>query len=112
MTATRRTALHRYTFPIGTPHPRILLDVTNDGHLAGMDANITIFPHNYTILAGGKYQNSFGMGSYRAYTCVSFQGQGYDLPVGGATEFGTYKVDGIGLGNRTDKVYYGGVSKF
>ncbi len=44
LTATRRTALHRYTFPPASKTPRILLDVTNDGQLSANDITMLVDP--------------------------------------------------------------------
>lgn len=44
LTATRRTALHRYTFPVDSVTPRILLDVTNDGQSSANDITMLIDP--------------------------------------------------------------------
>ena len=44
LTSTRRTALHRYTFPTESNTPRILLDVTNDGQISGINPEMTIDP--------------------------------------------------------------------
>lgn len=37
LTATRRTALHRYTFPASSTDPRIAVDFTNDGQTSSTD---------------------------------------------------------------------------
>ena len=37
LTSTRRTALHRYTFPAISQKPRIVVDVTNDGQVSGIN---------------------------------------------------------------------------
>lgn len=44
LTSTRRTALHRYTFPSSSTHPRILIDVTNDGQVSGINPEMEIDP--------------------------------------------------------------------
>ncbi|KAK1226708.1 hypothetical protein PQX77_010311 [Marasmius sp. AFHP31] len=43
LASTRRTAL-RYTFPAESITPRILLDVTNDGQISGVDPEMSIDP--------------------------------------------------------------------
>ncbi|KAK7458787.1 hypothetical protein VKT23_009792 [Stygiomarasmius scandens] len=54
LAATRRTALHRYTFPPESTTPRILVDVTNDGQVSGIDPELTIDPDTGRIM--GKYR--------------------------------------------------------
>lgn len=44
LAATRRTGLHRYTFPSTSIVPRILLDVTNDGQISTISPELTINP--------------------------------------------------------------------
>ncbi|KAK7014456.1 hypothetical protein VNI00_019350 [Paramarasmius palmivorus] len=84
LTSTRRAALHRYTFPIESTTPRILLDVTNDGQagLLSLSAWRT---------ASGNYAASFGPDRYNAYACVDFKGSGYDFD--GPSEYGPYKIN-------------------
>jgi hypothetical protein len=75
-----------------------MVDVTNDGQqsstdpfmlLNGTTARITGLSHNIivdnskshiNILTGGaSFAASFGPGRYRAFTCVDFKGDGFNL---------------------------------
>ncbi|KAG5640175.1 hypothetical protein DXG03_000730, partial [Asterophora parasitica] len=89
LTATRRTALHRYTFPAGTSRPRILVDLTNDGQRSGHNPNLTLDPQTAKVEGGASFAASFGPGLYTAYTCVTFKGDGYDL--GKPSEYGMWQ---------------------
>ncbi|KAJ8088712.1 hypothetical protein PM082_013955 [Marasmius tenuissimus] len=91
LTSTRRTALHRYTFPAESTTPRILLDVTNDGQISGVNPEMTIDPETGRMTASGNYAASFGPDRYNAYTCVDFKGDGYDFD--GPVEYGPYKIN-------------------
>ncbi|THU97168.1 glycoside hydrolase family 92 protein [Dendrothele bispora CBS 962.96] len=91
LTATRRTALHKYTFPSESTTPRILIDVTNDGQISGVDPELDIDPDTGRIMASGNYAVSFGPGRYNAYTCVDFEGFDYDFD--GPIEYGPYKIN-------------------
>jgi putative alpha-1,2-mannosidase len=64
LTATRRTALHRYTFPAGTAHPRLLLDLTNDGQKSSTNPEMTLDPATARVMGGASFSGSFGPGSY------------------------------------------------
>ncbi|KAG6888312.1 hypothetical protein C0995_009249 [Termitomyces sp. Mi166 len=55
LTATRRTALHRYTFPPGTTEPRIMLDLTNDGQRSSTDPVMTLDPDTGKLEGGEGY---------------------------------------------------------
>ncbi|KAG6909314.1 hypothetical protein DXG01_001113 [Tephrocybe rancida] len=63
LTATRRTALHRYTFPAGTTNPRILFDLTNDGQQSSTDPVLTLDPGTGKLEGGASFAASFGPGS-------------------------------------------------
>ncbi|KAI3611728.1 glycoside hydrolase family 92 protein [Moniliophthora roreri] len=108
LASTRRTALHRYTFPAESVTPRILLDVTNDGQISGIDPTMVIDPETGRIIgtlvaflvvyfpadsqvASGNYAASFGPDRYNAYACVDFRGSGYDFD--GPSEYGPYKIN-------------------
>ncbi|KAG6916146.1 hypothetical protein DXG01_008297 [Tephrocybe rancida] len=111
LTATRRTALHRYTFPAGTTNPRMLFDLTNDGQHSSTDPILTLDPDTGKLEGGASFAASFGPGRYRAFTCVTFKGEGYNL--GKPTEYG------IWLGNtpvrgmtNIQQQYYGASSLF
>ncbi|KAJ7597790.1 glycoside hydrolase family 92 protein [Mycena floridula] len=91
LTATRRTALHRYTFPAASVHPRIVLDVTNDGQVSGINPTMQIDPETGRMTASANFAASFGPGRYDAYACVDFKGEGYNFD--GPSEWGPYKTD-------------------
>ncbi|TEB24719.1 hypothetical protein FA13DRAFT_1738929, partial [Coprinellus micaceus] len=92
LTATRRTALHRYTFPAGTKQPRILVDVTNDGQRSSTKPLVTIDSlegkGTGRITGGAEFAASFGPGRYQAFVCATFKGEGYEL--GKPTEHGIW----------------------
>ena len=44
LTSTRRTALHRYTFPASSVFPRIVVDMTNEGQQSSTNPVMTIDP--------------------------------------------------------------------
>ncbi|KAF5364126.1 hypothetical protein D9756_000963 [Leucocoprinus leucothites] len=88
LTATRRTALHRYTFPAGTKHPRIAVDITNDGQRSSTSPVMTLDPDTAQVKGGASFAASFGPGRYSAFTCVTFKGDGFDL--GKPTEYGAW----------------------
>ena len=44
LTSTRRTALHKYTFPVSSEKPRIVVDITNDGQQSSTNPFMTIDP--------------------------------------------------------------------
>ncbi|KAF9531263.1 hypothetical protein CPB83DRAFT_131726 [Crepidotus variabilis] len=98
LTATRRTALHRYTYHPGTKQPRILVDFTNDGGLTGVDPEGTVDPKG-RISGGARFAGSFGPGWYKAFTCVDFKGEGYDI--GEPVEYGVF-TDNTVHRNQTD----------
>ncbi|OCH84461.1 glycoside hydrolase family 92 protein [Obba rivulosa] len=91
LTATRRTAIHRYTFPDSSVNPRLVVDITDDGQQSMTDPVLTIDPDTGRITGGSSFEASFGPGRYRAYTCVDFQGQGFTLDQ--PTEHGTWLQD-------------------
>ncbi|KAJ7135659.1 glycoside hydrolase family 92 protein [Mycena epipterygia] len=91
LAATRRTGLHRYTFPSTSTVPRILLDVTNDGQISTISPELTINPKTGRMIASANFATSFGPGRYNAYTCVDFKGEGYTFE--GPTEWGPYKIN-------------------
>ncbi|KAI0703899.1 glycoside hydrolase family 92 protein [Cerioporus squamosus] len=88
LTSTRRTALHRYTFPTGTKSPRIVVDITNDGQQSSTDPIMDLDETTGRVTGGARFAGSFGPGRYNAFTCVDFKGDGYDL--GAPTEFGAW----------------------
>ncbi|KXN83542.1 hypothetical protein AN958_01251 [Leucoagaricus sp. SymC.cos] len=88
LTATRRTALHRYTFPAGTKHPRIAVDITNDGQRSSTNPVMELDPNTAQVKGGASFAASFGPGRYSAFTCVTFKGDGFNL--GKPTEYGAW----------------------
>ncbi|KAG6841013.1 hypothetical protein C0991_002643 [Blastosporella zonata] len=110
LTATRRTALHRYTFPPGTTNPRIMLDLTNDGQHSSTDPVLTLDPDTGKLEGGASFAASFGPGRYQAFTCVTFKGDGYDL--GKPTEYGIW-LGNFPVRGTTNilQLYYGFVSE-
>ncbi|PPQ74974.1 hypothetical protein CVT24_010275, partial [Panaeolus cyanescens] len=98
LTSTRRTALHRYTFPAGTANPRILVDITNDGQKSSTNAEGTIDPVTARVKGGAEFAASFG------------PAQGYEL--GKPTEYGVW-LGNFPVRGTTDllQVYYGFVSE-
>ncbi|KAG6836178.1 hypothetical protein H0H93_010583, partial [Arthromyces matolae] len=111
LTATRRTALHRYTFPPGTTQPRIMLDLTNDGQHSSTNPVMTLDPSTGKLEGGAEFSASFGPGRYSAFTCVTFKGDGYDL--GEPTEYGIW-LGNFPVRGTTDllQVYYGYDNEF
>lgn len=126
LTATRRTALHRYTFPAGTEHPRILVDITNDGQRSSTDPVITLDPETAKVIGGSSFAASFGPGEreygplfevaktmtgrYSAFTCVTFKGDGFAL--GKPTEYGAWLADFPILGTTNALQLYSGMRGF
>ncbi|KAI0752421.1 glycoside hydrolase family 92 protein [Daedaleopsis nitida] len=94
LAATRRTALHRYTFPEGTKSPRILVDITNDGQKSSTDPEMELDPKTGRVIGGASFSASFGPGRYRAFTCVDFRGEGYDAgePTASGAWIGNFPV--------------------
>ncbi|KAJ3571669.1 hypothetical protein NP233_g3599 [Leucocoprinus birnbaumii] len=89
LTATRRTALHRYTFPDGTESPRLLVDITNDAQQSASNPSMTIDPTTGNVIGGATFSASFApSGNFNAFVCVTFKGEGYDL--GAPTEYGAW----------------------
>ena len=68
LTASRRTALHRYTFPpvpdnVTTDfRPRIIVDIQNDGQNSAANAEMTVDPVLGRMMGGASFQASFGNG--------------------------------------------------
>ncbi|KAF8193206.1 glycoside hydrolase family 92 protein [Mycena galopus ATCC 62051] len=91
LAATRRTGLHRYTFPSTSTTPRILMDVTNDGQISAISPELHINPDTGRMTASANFATSFGPGRYDAYACVDFKGEGYTFS--GPSEWGPYKIN-------------------
>ncbi|KAH7921949.1 glycoside hydrolase family 92 protein [Leucogyrophana mollusca] len=91
VTASRRAALHRYTFPASSREPRIIVDITNDGLNSNTEPVVKVDPSTGRVTGGARFAASFGPGRYNAYTCVDFKGDGYDIP--SISEYGVYIGD-------------------
>ncbi|KAI0658157.1 glycoside hydrolase family 92 protein [Cubamyces menziesii] len=104
LTATRRAALHRYTFPSSATIPRLVVDITNDGQQSNSLPIVHIEPDTGRVTGGATFAASFGPGVYRAYTCVDFKGDGFDL--GKPSEYGTY------LGNSPIRGLVDGIQEY
>ncbi|TFK31528.1 glycoside hydrolase family 92 protein [Crucibulum laeve] len=106
LTSTRRAALHRYTFPAGTTHPRIVVDITNDGQRSSTNPVMTLDPDTAEVKGGASFAASFGPGRYSAFTCVNFKGEGFTLQK--PTEYGVWLADFPVQGTTNLlQVYYG-----
>jgi predicted alpha-1,2-mannosidase len=83
MTAARRTALYRFTFPESKLpdgsdlNPLISLDLT-DLWDSRQNASISIDAENGRIKGNGTFLPSFGAGSYQSYFCADFSGDAID----------------------------------
>ncbi|KAI0771303.1 glycoside hydrolase family 92 protein [Trametes elegans] len=104
LTATRRAALHKYTFPSTASIPRLVIDVTNDGQQSNALPVVHIDPDKARVTAGSTFAASFGPGNYRVYTCMDFKGVNFDL--GKPVEFGTY------LGNSPIRGLVDGIQEY
>ncbi|TCD69013.1 hypothetical protein EIP91_009076 [Steccherinum ochraceum] len=91
LTATRRTALHRYTFPEGTVNPRLVVDISNEGGQSSTIPKVVIDPDTGRVTGSAFFEASFGPGRYEAFTCVDFKGDGFTL--------GSPKEHGVWLEN-------------
>ncbi|KAL0946279.1 hypothetical protein HGRIS_012530 [Hohenbuehelia grisea] len=110
LTATRRTAIHRYTFPASSSHPRIAVDITNDGQRSSTSPVMILDPNTARVVGGASFAASFGPGRYNAFTCVDFKGAGFTLQK--PTEFGAWLAD-FPVQGTTDiqQLYYGFVDQ-
>ncbi|TDL23291.1 glycoside hydrolase family 92 protein [Rickenella mellea] len=113
LTATRRTALHRYTFPSPDrpdpnvdSRPRLIVDMTNDGRKLARNVILNVEPRSGRVTGGAKYQASFGEGTYDAFVCVDFTGAGYEI--GQPIEYGTYAGADISQNSTSGKNEYQG----
>ncbi|TFK31435.1 hypothetical protein BDQ12DRAFT_618900, partial [Crucibulum laeve] len=98
LTSAQRTALHRYTFPAGITHPRIAVDITDDGQRSSTNPVMTLDPDTAEVKGCASFASSFGPGefefcfddeivlivsglvrSYSTVTCVNFKGEGKAL---------------------------------
>ncbi|KAJ5291826.1 hypothetical protein N7478_001077 [Penicillium angulare] len=79
MTAARRTALYRFTFPEKKTENGSLLDPLIGIDLTDLwdsrqNASISIDHDSGRIMGNGTFLPSFGAGSYKAYFCADFAG--------------------------------------
>lgn len=108
LTATHRTALHRYTFPSNSTEPRLLLDLTTDGMKKGYKPTILIDPTKARITGDAWFQGSFGPGEFHLFTCVDFKGEGYDF--GNVTEYGSWHMHAVEPNKTTLSGVYSGAA--
>ena len=73
MTTSQHASLFRFTYPKGTKHPHLLLDLT-DLWASRQNASISIDESSGQMQGNGTFLPSFGAGSYEAYFCVDFFG--------------------------------------
>ncbi|EKM57353.1 glycoside hydrolase family 92 protein [Phanerochaete carnosa HHB-10118-sp] len=110
LTTTRRTALHRYTFPAGTVNPRIMVDITNDGEQSSTNPEMLLNATTARVTGAASFAASFGPGRYRAFTCVDFMGDGFEL--GPPTQSGAWLGNsGIQQTTNLNQLYFGFVSE-
>ncbi|OJT03625.1 hypothetical protein TRAPUB_5653 [Trametes pubescens] len=69
----------------------MVVDITNDGQMSSTDPEMDLDPDTARVTGGAHFEASFGPGRYRAFTCVDFKGDGYEL--GAPTEFGAWLAD-------------------
>jgi putative alpha-1,2-mannosidase len=74
------------------------VDITNDGQSSGTQENmdIQVGTGGVRVVGGASFAASFGRGTYGAYTCVDFKGEGFEL--GKPTEYGGWMADKAVLG--------------
>ncbi|KAF9059872.1 glycoside hydrolase family 92 protein [Rhodocollybia butyracea] len=108
LTATHRTALHRYTFPSNSTEPRLLLDLTTDGMKQGYKPTMLIEPIKARITGDAWFQGSFGPGEFHLFTCVDFKGEGYDF--GNVTEYGSWHMHAVEPNTITFSGVYSGAA--
>ncbi|KLO17793.1 glycoside hydrolase family 92 protein [Schizopora paradoxa] len=110
LTSTRRTALHRYTFPSSSVDPRIVVDITNDGQMSSTNPVMTIDPNTGRVVGGAEFAASFGPGRYSVFTCVDFKGDGFDIK--SPTEYGVWLSDfPVRFATNLQQVYFGFISE-
>ncbi|KAJ5975541.1 hypothetical protein N7481_009248 [Penicillium waksmanii] len=79
MTAARRTAVYKFTFPSssgdgdGSADPVISIDLT-DLWESRQNASISVDVENGRVKGNGTFLPSFGAGSYQTYFCADFAG--------------------------------------
>ncbi|KAJ3895347.1 glycoside hydrolase family 92 protein [Lentinula edodes] len=93
LTTTRRTALHRYTFPSSSAEPRLVVDLTDDGLQSGYDVTLLIDPTTARVTGDAWFEGSFGPGAYHLFTCVDFKGENYEI--GSPSEYGSWSFNTV-----------------
>lgn len=83
MTASKHTALYRFSLPEESEiqaaglrianSPLVLVDLIDLAN-SRSTGNITVDPHTGRIMGNGTYVPSFGRGTYKAYFCADFTG--------------------------------------
>ena len=57
----------------------MVVDITNDGQQSSTDPIMDLDPETGRVSGGASFAASFGPGRYRAFTCVDFKGNGFEL---------------------------------
>jgi putative alpha-1,2-mannosidase len=75
MTVSQHTSLFQFTFPSSNSgSPLILLDLTDLSNSRQDNASIAVDGASGRMTGNGRFQPSFGSGTYVAYFCVDFKG--------------------------------------
>ena len=56
-----------------------MVDITNDGQQSSTDPIMELDEKTGRVKGGAHFAASFGPGRYRAFACVDFKGDGYDI---------------------------------
>lgn len=73
LTATRRTALHRYTFPDDAEMPVMNIELT-DMARTRKRGSLDVDSDRKRVTGEGTFSPSFGLGTYDLYFCADFKG--------------------------------------
>lgn len=57
----------------------MVVDITNDGQQSSTDPIMELDSETGRVAGGASFAASFGPGRYRAFTCVDFKGDGFEL---------------------------------
>ena len=79
MTATERTAIHRFTFPKGNRYANVVLDL--EGGIGDRAKETRILPYDTNTLVG--YRSSYGWTNHTVYYVISFDKPFKDLVMNG-----------------------------
>jgi putative alpha-1,2-mannosidase len=76
MTAAHHTGLFRFNLPTGanSSHPLILLDLTDLSNSRQDNGTVTVDETTGRMTGSGRFQPSFGSGTYVLYFCADFTG--------------------------------------